>query len=142
MEFVLANWELFAGVAVVAMLLVATGSMASISGVIPAPPAQVVQAINREKAVVLDLRDEESFAQGHLFGAKNVDVTRLDEQGLRGLGIGSDDPVILVTGPRDSTGPLVKLLKAYGVPTIYQLKGGIQSWKDDNLPLESTAAGS
>ncbi|MBL4621857.1 MAG: rhodanese-like domain-containing protein [Immundisolibacteraceae bacterium] len=133
MEFVLANWQLFAGVALVAAVLLASSGVASLGGVIQATPAQIVQVINQDKAQVIDLRSNLAFAEGHLIGAVNLVDDQL-EAGIKKLKL-ADKPVILVADIRGSTGAATKMLKIAEVSKIYQLKGGLQSWSDEQLPL-------
>lgn len=133
MEFVLANWQLFAGVALVAAVLLTTSGITSLGGVAQATPAQIVQVINQHKAQVIDLRSDLAFAEGHLIGAVNLVDDQL-EAGIKKLKL-SDKPVVLVTDIRGSTAAAAKVLKAAEVSKIYQLKGGLQSWTDEQLPL-------
>ena len=133
MEFVLANWQLFAGVVLVAALLLISSSKASFGGVIQANPSQIVQVINQSKAQVIDLRSNLAFKEGHLIGAVNLTDDQL-AAGLKKLKL-SEKPVVLVADIKGSTGAAAKILKAADVAQIYQLKGGIQSWTDEHLPL-------
>ena len=133
MEFVLANWQLFAGVVLVAALLLISSNKASFGGVIQANPSQIVQVINQSKAQVIDLRSDLAFKEGHLIGAVNL----VDDQlaaGIKKLKL-SEKPVVLVADIRGSTSAAAKILKAADVAQVYQLKGGVQSWTDEHLPL-------
>ena len=133
MEFVLANWQLFAGVVLVAALILISSNKASFGGVIQANPSQIVQVINQSKAQVIDLRSDLAFKEGHLIGAVNL----VDDQlaaGIKKLKL-SEKPVVLVADIRGSTSAAAKILKAADVAQVYQLKGGVQSWTDEHLPL-------
>ena len=134
MEFILANWQLFAGVAVVILLLLTTSGMAGFGGLTPATPAEVVQMLNQQQASVFDLRGEEKFAAGHLADSRHVTadnlaavigkVTRPEQQ-----------PVVLVSERGVATTAVVKQLKAAGFERIYELKGGVDAWREAQLPL-------
>jgi len=41
-------------------------------------PAQATHLINREDAMVVDVREANEFASGHVLGAKNVPVARME----------------------------------------------------------------
>src|SRR5213594_1847500 len=41
-------------------------------------PAQATHLINREDAIIIDVRDPAEFAGGHVLGARNVPLARLD----------------------------------------------------------------
>jgi len=133
-EFVFANWQLFAAVAVVATLLMVTSGGASLGGLAQATPAQVVQMLNQEQAVVFDLRGEESFAAEHLSGAHNVSAGNLAAT-VKKVAKPDHQPVVLVSERGVATAALVKQLKQAGIQRIYELKGGVQGWRDEQLPL-------
>lgn len=94
-----------------------------------------VQLINREKAVVIDVREADEFATGHMGGAKNVPLAQLDEK-LPGAVKNKALPLILVcsTGARASRAVVVA--KKLGYEQAQALGGGLKSWKDATLPLE------
>ena len=94
-----------------------------------------VQLINREKAVVIDVREADEFATGHMSGAKNVPLAQLDEK-LPGAVKNKALPLILVcsTGARASRAVVVA--KKLGYEQAQALGGGLKSWKDATLPLE------
>ena len=94
-----------------------------------------VKLINREKAVVIDVRDAAEFATGHISGAKNVPVAQLEEK-LPGAVKNKALPLILVcaTGARASRAAAVA--KKLGYAQAQALGGGLKSWKDATLPVE------
>ena len=98
-EFVTANWML---------ILIALSSGAMLAwplvrgaggGTLTAQGA--VQLINRERAVLVDVREPEEFATGHMIGAKNVPLNQLEEK-LTGAVKNKTVPLLLVcaTGAR------------------------------------------
>lgn len=94
-----------------------------------------VQLINREKAVVIDVREADEFASGHIGGAKNVPLAQLEEE-LPGAVKNKALPLILVcaTGARSSRA--VAVAKKLGYEQAQALGGGLKSWKDATLPVE------
>lgn len=98
-EFVTANWML---------ILIALSSGAMLAwplvrgaggGTLTAQGA--VQLINRERAVLVDVREPEEFATGHMIGAKNVPLNQLEEK-LAAAVKNKNVPLLLVcaTGAR------------------------------------------
>ncbi|RLA14326.1 MAG: hypothetical protein DRQ60_00345 [Gammaproteobacteria bacterium] len=136
-EFIVDNWLLFAGVAVVVALLLAIAGGASLGGLAQATPAQVVQMINQENAVVLDLRSEEKFAAEHLAGSKNVTAENY-EAAVRKIKKPEQQPVVLVSERGVATAALAKQLKQSGIQRLFELKGGVSGWRDEQLPLEKS----
>ena len=45
--------------------------------------AQATQLINREDALVLDVRDPGEYGAGHILGAKNLPLARIDSAPAR-----------------------------------------------------------
>ncbi len=97
-------------------------------------PAEVVQAINQQRAVVFDLRSAESFAEGHLADSINITQEKIDAEIAR-LKKPAEQTVVLVSERGLSTRELVNQLKQAKVQQICELKGGVQAWRDEQLPL-------
>lgn len=94
-----------------------------------------VQLINREKAVVIDVRDADEFATGHIGGAKNVPLAQLGDK-LPGLVKNKALPLILVCATGARAGRAVAVAKKLGYEQAQAMGGGLKSWKDATLPVE------
>ena len=94
-----------------------------------------VQLINREKAVVIDVREADEFATGHIGGAKNVPLAQLEEK-LPGLVKNKALPLILVCATGARAGRAVAVAKKLGYEQAQVMGGGLKSWKDATLPVE------
>ena len=94
-----------------------------------------VQLINREKAVVIDVREADEFATGHIGGAKNVPLAQLEEK-LPGLVKNKALPLILVCATGARAGRAVAVAKKLGYEQAQAMGGGLKSWKDATLPVE------
>ena len=76
MNFIAENWTIMAVALTSGAMLMwplvkgATGGSLS--------PAGAVQLINRERALVIDVCEEGEFATGHVGGARNVPMSKLD----------------------------------------------------------------
>jgi len=94
-----------------------------------------VQLINRERAVVVDVREPEEFAAGHVTGAKNVPLNQL-EQKLPGAVKNKSLPLLLVCASGARAQRAVAMAKKLGYEQAQAVAGGLKSWKEANLPLE------
>ena len=94
-----------------------------------------VQLINREKAVIIDVREVEEFATGHVGGAKNVPLDQLEAK-LPAMVKNKALPLILVCGTGARAGRAVAVAKKLGYEQAQALGGGLKSWKEATLPLE------
>lgn len=98
-------------------------------------PAQATHLINREDALVLDVREANEFAAGHVLGAKNVPLARMETAGGDFMKK-KDRPVIVYCDSTDRSGKALAALKKHGFTRVANLSGGLKAWQDAGLPLE------
>lgn len=104
-------------------------------------PAQVSGAeatllINREDAVVLDVRGAAEFDAGHITGAVNAPFTALQGQ-ASDLARYRERKVVICCAQGMQARSAAALLKQAGFAQLFLLRGGIAQWRADNLPLTS-----
>jgi rhodanese-related sulfurtransferase len=94
-----------------------------------------VQLINRQRAVVVDVREPEEFAAGHAANSKNVPLGQF-EQKLPGVVKNKAVPVLLMcaAGPRAQRASAIA--KKLGYEQAQVIAGGMKSWREANLPVE------
>lgn len=90
--------------------------------------------INREDAVIVDIRDANDFKAGHIAGARNIPQSRLDDR-ITELDKFKDKPVIVVCKHGQTSGIAVAKLTKAGFSRALKLKGGMAQWQADNLPV-------
>jgi rhodanese-related sulfurtransferase len=98
-------------------------------------PAEATQLINRQDALVIDVREPAEFAAGHLLGAKNLPLARLASPGAD-VAKRKDRPVIVYCDGSDRAGKAASGLKKLGFARVLNLAGGIKAWQDAGLPVE------
>ena len=132
-EFVTANWMLI-------LIALSSGGMlawplirGSGGGTLTAQGA--VQLINRERAVLVDVREPEEFATGHMIGAKNVPLNQLDEK-LASTVKNKNVPLLLVCATGARAQRAVTVAKKLGYEQAQAVAGGLKAWKEANLPVE------
>jgi rhodanese-related sulfurtransferase len=96
---------------------------------------QAVQLINRRDAVVLDVRDAQEFAAGHLPRARHIPLGELAGR-LGEIGKFKEKPVIVTDRTGARSGAACRLLRKSGFSHVYQLKGGVAAWQQASLPVE------
>jgi rhodanese-related sulfurtransferase len=94
-----------------------------------------VQLINRQRAVVVDIRAPEEFAAGHVTGARNVPLDQLEAK-LTGTVKNKSLPLLIVCASGARAQRAVAVARKLGYEQAQALSGGLKSWKDANLPLE------
>lgn len=135
MNFVVENWMLLlVAVSSGAMLFLPALRGATDSGV---STATAVQLINREKAVLIDVCEEEEYAAGRPGGAKNIPLGQLEAK-LPGAVKNKAVPVILVCQSGARSARAVAIAKKLGYEKAQSLSGGLKAWKTANLPIDKT----
>lgn len=133
-DFSLRHWELWLAFFVVLGLLLAFELHIKLMS---APAVSVQQAIflmNREDAVLLDVRDASSFLKEHITTSVNIPFSELTTT-LKQLDPYRGRPIIINYGQGQAHHRVARLLKNAGFTKLYHLKGGLISWKSANLPL-------
>ena len=95
---------------------------------------QAVQRINREKAVVIDVRDPAEFAQAHVQGAKNIPTNELESR-LPTEVKAKTTPVILVCATGARSRRAVAVAKKLGYENTTSMAAGLKGWTAANLPV-------
>ncbi len=134
-EFVGNNFPLFLALAVILGLLV-QNLWAGFINKTAVDPARVTELINREDALVVDIRAMADYAKGHIINAINIPNNGFKEQ-LHQLK-DKDQTIVVVCNTGTISGSICKLLKENGYEKIYDLKGGMASWTGVNLPISKS----
>jgi rhodanese-related sulfurtransferase len=94
---------------------------------------QLTALVNRENAVVVDLRETAEFKEGHIVDALNIPFAKLKEK-LPELDKYKDRPVVIVDKMGQHTGSAGKQLRDAGF-NVSRLDGGMTEWRGNNLPV-------
>ncbi len=96
--------------------------------------SEATRLMNREKAILLDIRSQSEFSDGHIINATNIPFSEFDSRASE-LEKLRDHPVIICCKTGTTASLAVTALKKLGFEKIYRLKGGIEGWKQSSLPL-------
>ncbi len=123
---------------VAALLVVITLLMKSLidgRGINAIKPLKAVELINRNDAVVLDVRMDDEFKTGHILNSKHIPLGLLGNQ-IKELEKHRDKPIVIScrSGNRARTASAV--LRRAGFDQLYVLDGGINAWQNASLPLQ------
>ncbi len=101
-------------------------------------PAEAVRLLN-QGAVMLDVRTREQFDTGHVIDARNVPAGELDgaAESLKRL---REKVVIACCDTGLASAGVARALRALGFTKVATLRGGLQNWKAENLPLVKSDA--
>ncbi len=91
--------------------------------------------INKEDAVIVDLRQRDDFRKGHITNSLNVLPTEIKNGSLGELEKHKTKPIIVVDGNGMAAQESAVLLSKAGFERVVLLKEGIAGWSGENLPL-------
>ena len=97
---------------------------------------EAVRLVNREKAVLIDVREAEEFAAGHVVGSRNIPLAALD--GHKSLPSNKTLPLVLVCQSGARSRRAAGILSKLGYANVQSLAGGLKAWREANLPVEQS----
>jgi len=97
---------------------------------------EAVRLMNKEDALVLDVRTQEEYQQGHISGATNIPAGLVDAR-ISDIQDRKSTPVILVCQSGNRSMQAARSLKKHGFEDIYNMSGGMAGWQQANLPVLS-----
>ncbi|EKT4468884.1 thiosulfate sulfurtransferase GlpE [Pseudomonas putida] len=100
------------------------------------PPEQA-QALREQGAVVVDIRDPQAFAAGHISGATHLDNHSVAEF-IRNADL--DAPILVVCYHGNSSQSAAAYLVGQGFSEVYSLDGGFELWRS-TYPAETAQGG-
>lgn len=93
------------------------------------------QMIQEEDPLIIDVRTPDEFASGHIEGAQLLDFYSGDfEEGLEKLP--KDDTILVYCHSGNRSGKTMARMKELGFEKVYNLEGGMSSWKRTGKPVE------
>jgi rhodanese-related sulfurtransferase len=96
-------------------------------------PQELIRLMN-QGALVLDLRPQEKFAEGHLAGARQMSGEALLSASDT-LKRHKEKPVVVYDDSGSLSLSAVRQLASQGFTRAFTLRGGLAAWRADNLPL-------
>lgn len=96
-------------------------------------PGDATRLINKENAIVVDIRSQKEWSTGHITGALHIPFADLDRRvdELKA----KEQPVIVVCNTGQTAGAAVRKLHAAGIANVFRLSGGMAEWRSQNMPV-------
>ncbi|PAU62566.1 thiosulfate sulfurtransferase [Pseudomonas sp. PIC25] len=89
-------------------------------------PPQQAQALREQGAVIVDIRDPQSFANGHIAGSRHLDNHSLADFIAHA---DFDRPLIVACYHGNSSQGAAAYLAHQGFAEVYSLDGGFELWR-------------
>ncbi|OOZ37171.1 rhodanese-like domain-containing protein [Solemya velesiana gill symbiont] len=121
-------------VALVVVLFLLIQNLIASSGKFSVQPSGATELINREDAVVVDVRPMNDFSSGHIINAINIPSNSLKNQ-LGQLEKDKDKPIIVACRSGAQSNAACKVLRKEGFEKVYNLHGGMLAWENAKLPI-------
>lgn len=134
LEFIVNHWALSAAFVGVLALLVVTELRRKLHGVPQLGPLAATQTMNAVDAVVLDVREDAEYKQGHLAHAVHVPLGQLGKR-INELEKFRERPVVVYCRTGSRSNSAAGLLRRNGFTSVFNLAGGIAAWQNANLPV-------
>ena len=97
-------------------------------------PNNLVNLVNRNGAVVIDIRDKKDFGNGHIAGAMNIPFSSIDSR-VGELESYKEKPIVLVCKMGQHAGSIGRKLKSQGFEDVRRLSGGMAEWGANSFPV-------
>jgi len=105
-----------------------------VKGVWDRTPQQVVQLMNNEDSIILDVRENNEYKDGHIIDSIHIPMSEVKNR-LSELEKYKDSQVIVSCRSGHRSSRTCALLKKSGFNNIFNLHGGILAWENDKLPI-------
>jgi rhodanese-related sulfurtransferase len=97
-------------------------------------PTQTTLLMNRENAVVIDVRESGEWNNGHIAGARHIPMPVLQEKIIE-LEKFKKRPLIICCAAGNRSSAAANTLRKAGFEKVFTLASGMTSWREAKLPL-------
>jgi len=95
---------------------------------------EAVMLLNKDSAVVLDVREDKEMQGGVIKGAQHITLGQLADK-ISTVGKNQQDPVLVYCRSGSRSGNACHQLTKAGYEDVSNLAGGILAWEAANLPV-------
>jgi rhodanese-related sulfurtransferase len=95
---------------------------------------EAVRLMNTENAVVVDVRSAADYKKNHILNAVHVPAAGIDERAGE-IAKNKDRTIICYCGTGNQASQAAGKLRKQGYSNVHTLRGGINAWQSDGLPL-------
>ncbi len=95
---------------------------------------QLVELVNKENALVLDVRDKKEYDTGHIVDALNIPFSALNNR-VNELKKHRERPIVVACKMGQHAGTAGAILRKHGFENVSRLAGGVTEWRNQSLPV-------
>ena len=134
MKFVMDNIFLVA-VAVVSGAMLVLPLLRRGAGGASVTTLEATQMINRQDALLLDVREQAEYAQAHILNARGLPLSQLEAR-IGDIEKFKDKPLIVYCATDNRSSSAAATLKKRGFSNVVILRGGFAAWQQAGLPVQ------
>lgn len=133
-EFAVRHWDLFLSLFIIIALMVGGGVLRRLRGFQEADPVTAVQIINHDNALLIDVREDAEFKEGHILNSRHMPLGSLQSR-LIELESHKDKPILVYCRSGQRSASACGVLRKQGFLNVTNLKGGVMAWQNAGMPL-------
>ena len=95
---------------------------------------QAVMILNKDDALVIDVREDKEIKGGIIKGARHVTLGQLKTR-MSEFNKSKNSPVLIYCRSGSRSGHACQMFTKEGFENVYNLSGGILAWEAANLPV-------
>jgi len=96
---------------------------------------EATQLINRQDALVVDVREQAEYAQAHILNSRGLPLSQLEAR-IGDLEKFKDKPVIVYCATGNRSSAAAAMLRKAGFSKVSNLSGGFAAWQQAGLPVQ------
>lgn len=96
---------------------------------------EATQLINRQDALVLDVREQAEYAQSHILNSRGLPLSQIDAR-IGDIEKFKDKPVIVYCASGNRSSAAAATLRKAGFSKVFNLSGGYAAWQQAGLPVQ------
>lgn len=132
----IANHPWLASLTVIAAILVIVFEVRARRDSFAAVSPQDLIRMQNQGALIIDLRNPEAFAGGHIGGARRMDSAEM-LTAADSLKKYKEKNVVVYCESGSTGASAARVLIRQGFKQVFNLRGGLAGWRSENLPLAS-----
>lgn len=128
------NTILVIAIILVSLMLIHSLVGEKLRGYSSVSPAQSTQMINQDDALMLDVRENKEYSEGHIINSVHIPLSSLKTR-INDLQKYKTKKVIVACRSGHRSSQACANLKKEGFKQVFNLAGGVMAWESANLPL-------
>ncbi len=136
-DFIINHWMLSSLFVVILIALTMDSLRGRLLGFGEIKPDEAVRLMNHEDAIVLDIREDSEYADGHIINSIHIPLPLLESRTTE-LQEYKDQPLLVYCRTGNRSAQAASTLMKQGFSGVKKLSGGMIAWQNANLPVSKS----